>query len=45
MLVANEVLPIEGRPAIIRRSDLCNPPNFLSISVKPDDIPAKPPSR
>ena len=45
ILVASAVLPIEGRPARISRSDLCKPPNFLSKSVKPVDGPTKPPSR
>ena len=44
ILVANAVFPIEGRPAIISKSDLCKPPSFLSISVKPEGIPASPPS-
>ena len=42
MFVANAVLPIEGLPAKIIRSDLCNPPNFSSKSVKPVGMPTIP---
>ena len=35
IFVAKAVLPIEGLPAIITKSDLCNPPIFLSKSLKP----------
>ena len=42
MFVAKAVLPIEGRPAIITKSDLCNPPNFSSKSVRPVGTPTIP---
>ena len=42
MLVAKAVLPIEGLPAKIIKSDLCNPPNFSSRSVKPVGTPTIP---
>mgnify|MGYP003322564473 CR=1 FL=1 len=35
IFVANAVLPIDGLPAIIIKSDLCRPPIFLSKSLKP----------
>ena len=44
ILVASEVLPIEGRPAIIIKSDLCNPPSLSSKSLKPVGTPTTPPS-
>ena len=44
MFVANAVLPIDGLPAIITKSDLCNPPNLLSKSVKPVGTPTIPSS-
>ena len=44
IFVAREVLPIDGLPAIISKSEGCNPPNFLSKSIKPVDVPDKPPS-
>ena len=42
MLVANAVFPIEGLPAIIIKSDLCNPPNFSSKSLRPVGTPTTP---
>ena len=42
MFVARAVLPIEGLPANITKSDLCNPPNFSSKSVKPVGTPTIP---
>ena len=39
MFVASAVLPIEGLPARIIRSEFCNPPSILSKSPKPDTIP------
>ena len=40
ILVPKAVLPIDGLPAIIIRSDLCKPPSFLSKSLKPVGRPA-----
>jgi hypothetical protein len=45
MLAASAVLPIEGRPARITRSDGCRPPSFESRSRRPEETPARPPSR
>ena len=41
MLVARAVLPIEGLPAKIIKSDLCNP-HFSSKSDKPVGTPTIP---
>ena len=43
ILVAREVLPIEGLPAIISKSEECSPPSFLSKSMRPVEIPDIPP--
>ena len=32
MLVASAVFPVDGLPANINKSDLCNPPRMLSKS-------------
>ena len=42
MFVAKAVFPIEGRPASIIKSEFCNPPNFLSMSINPEGIPDTP---
>ena len=42
IFVAKAVLPIEGLPAIINKSCLCNPPNLSSRSVNPDGTPTIP---
>ena len=42
IFVANAVLPIDGLPAIITKSDLCSPPSFSSNAVKPDGTPTIP---
>lgn len=42
-LRANEVLPIAGRPAMMTRSDGCQPAVILSNCVKPVEMPVKPP--
>ena len=42
MFVARAVLPIEGLPARIIKSDLCRPPNFSSSSVNPVGTPTSP---
>ena len=39
MLVASAVLPIEGLPAKIIKSDLCNPLSFSSKSLSPVGTP------
>ncbi len=39
MLIAKAVLPIEGRPATIIKSERCNPPVILSKSSNPVSIP------
>ena len=39
MFVASAVLPIEGLPGRIIRSEFCNPPSMLSKSPKPETIP------
>ena len=44
ILVPKAVFPIEGLPAIIIKSELCNPPSFLSISLSPVGSPAILPS-
>ena len=44
MFVAKAVLPIEGLPAIINRSDLCRPPSFSSKSLNPVGTPTIPSS-
>ena len=44
MFVAKDVLPIEGRPAIIIKSDWCNPPSLSSKSLRPVGTPTIPPS-
>ena len=44
MLVAKAVLPIDGLPAIIIKSDLCKPPNLSSKSFKPVVTPTTPSS-
>ena len=45
MLVASAVLPIDGRPARITRSEGCSPPSFLSRSASPVVTPVIWPSR
>ena len=42
IFVARAVLPIEGLPAIIIKSCLCNPPSLSSRSVSPDGTPTIP---
>ena len=44
MFVAKDVLPIEGRPAIIIKSELWNPPSLSSRSLSPVGTPTIPPS-
>ena len=44
IFVANAVLPIPGLPAIIKRSDACNPPSFEFKSISPVSNPDKLPS-
>ena len=43
ILVASAVLPIDGRPARMCRSDLCKPPICLSRSTRPVEIPGQMP--
>ena len=44
ILVANAVLPMDGLPAIINRSCLCNPPSLSSRSFSPVGTPTMPSS-
>ncbi len=41
MLVASELLPMPGRPAMMIRSDLCSPPIFEFKLSRPVVIPDK----
>ena len=41
----SDLLIIDGRPARINRSEGCNPPSLRSRSVRPVEMPARPPSR
>ena len=43
IFIANVVLPIDGRAAIITKSAFCKPEVMLSKSVKPVDKPVTPP--
>src|SRR3546814_3234775 len=43
MLVTSAVLPIEGRPARMIRSDECMPPSMRSMSFRPVVTPLRPP--
>ena len=42
MFVARAVLPIEGLPAKMTKSDLCKPPNISSRAVSPVGTPTIP---
>ena len=42
IVVAKADLPIAGRPAKMIKSELCNPPNNLSMSIKPVGTPDSP---
>ena len=44
IFVAKAVLPIDGLPAIITKSELCNPPNLSSKSLNPVGTPTIPSS-
>ncbi len=43
--IASEVLPIDGRPAIIIKSDWCKPPSLSSKSLRPVGTPTIRPYR
>jgi hypothetical protein len=45
MLLASDVFAMPGRPAMMIRSDDCNPPIFASRARRPVAMPDNPPSR